>query len=49
MGLKINKYEVDVEEWEDDILEKFHDLAKMRTYPKNFIGEVSIGGYTELV
>jgi hypothetical protein len=29
-------------------VEEFHSLAKMRTYPKTFIGEVCVGGHSEL-
>ena len=39
LGVKVNSYEVDLQEFPDTLINEFHDLAKIKTYPKNFIGE----------
>lgn len=49
MGVKNKYYQADAEEWSEELVEDFHTLSKMRTYPKNFVGEICVGGYTELV
>ena len=48
MGIKYQTFEADSLEWPESLVEEFHTLSNMRTYPKNFIGEVCVGGFTEL-
>ncbi len=48
MGVKYQAFEVDTLEWPEDLVEEFHTLANFRTFPKNFIGDISVGGFTDV-
>jgi hypothetical protein len=32
----------------DEIIDEFHQLSKIKTYPKNFVGDYCIGGFDSL-
>lgn len=48
LGVNFKSYEVDFLEYPEDLNEEFHSLSGIRTYPKNFIGDISIGGFDNL-
>ena len=48
MNVNFKQYYVDELEWPDELLEDFHTLANIRTYPKIFIGEQCIGGASDM-
>ena len=49
IGVAFRAYEVNKLGWDTKTLDQWHAVGKSRTFPKNFVGEVSIGGCSELI